>query len=56
MERYRFIDGDAHVFEPEDIWENYLEKKYQSQVKSLCQLQEGFRDRRDQYNQRRRIR
>ena len=34
MERYRFIDGDAHVFEPEDIWDNYLEKKYQSQVKS----------------------
>jgi predicted TIM-barrel fold metal-dependent hydrolase len=28
MERLRFIDSDAHVFEPEDLWENYLESKY----------------------------
>ncbi len=29
MERLRFIDGDAHVLEPERIWQDYLEKKYQ---------------------------
>ncbi len=34
MERFRFIDSDAHVFEPEDLWENYLEKKYQPFIKS----------------------
>jgi len=33
MEPLRFIDGDAHVLEPEAIWEDYLEKKYQHLIK-----------------------
>ena len=33
MENLRFIDGDSHVLEPEEIWTNYLEKKYQPLVK-----------------------
>ena len=33
METLRFIDGDAHVLEPEGIWQEYLEKKYQHLIK-----------------------
>ena len=33
MENLRFIDGDSHVLEPEEIWTDYLEKKYQPLVK-----------------------
>ena len=29
MENLRFIDGDSHILEPESIWTDYLEKKYQ---------------------------
>ena len=29
-----FIDGDAHILEHRDIWENYLEKKYQPLIDS----------------------
>ena len=25
---YRFIDSDAHILEPEDMFEKYLEPKY----------------------------
>ena len=32
MERLRFIDGDAHILEPQDIWDEYLEKKYKGAV------------------------
>ena len=32
MERLRFIDGDAHILEPQDIWDEYLEKKYKGTV------------------------
>ena len=32
MERVRFIDGDAHILEPQDIWDEYLEKKYKGAV------------------------
>ena len=35
MEELRFIDGDSHVLEPEAIWTDYLEKKYQPLVKGL---------------------
>ena len=34
MERYRFIDSDAHIFEPENLWENYLESEYRSEIRS----------------------
>ena len=34
MEALRFIDGDAHILEPESIWENYLEKKYQPLIQA----------------------
>ena len=34
MQSYRFIDSDAHVFEPTDIWDKYLEPKYRSQISS----------------------
>ncbi len=34
MRRYRFIDSDAHIFEPENIWENYLESRYRSEIRS----------------------
>ena len=43
MERFRFIDADAHVFEPEDIWDNYLEKKFQGQVTSWVNYKRGLR-------------
>ena len=33
MDNIRFIDGDSHVLEPEKIWTDYLEKKYQPLVK-----------------------
>ena len=33
MDNIRFIDGDSHVLEPETIWTDYLEKKYQPLVK-----------------------
>ena len=29
MQRIKFIDGDSHILEPESIWTDYLEKKYQ---------------------------
>ena len=29
METLKFIDGDAHILEPEGSWQDYLEKKYQ---------------------------
>ena len=32
METLKFIDGDAHILEPEGIWQDYLEKKF------LCSL------------------
>src|SRR5208337_4910378 len=33
MERqHRFIDADGHVIEPEDIWENYLEPGFRSEM------------------------
>ena len=35
MERLRFIDSDAHVFEPADLWDNYLEKKYRDRINSF---------------------
>ena len=35
MGRYRFIDSDAHIFEPEDIWDRYLEPKYQGAIRSF---------------------
>ena len=35
MEGYRFIDSDAHIFEPENIWDNYLESKYRSEISSF---------------------
>jgi len=34
MERVKFVDSDAHVVEPDDIWDNYLERKYQGEIKS----------------------
>ena len=34
MERYRFIDSDAHIFEPDNIWDDYLESKYRPDIKS----------------------
>ncbi len=33
MERFRFVDSDSHVLEPEDMWDNYLEKRHQGMVK-----------------------
>ena len=33
METLKFIDGDAHILEPEEIWQDYLEKKYQHLIK-----------------------
>ena len=35
MEGYRFVDSDAHIFEPENIWDNYLESKYRSEISSF---------------------
>ena len=35
MEGYRFIDCDAHILEPPDIWEKYLEPKYSSKISSF---------------------
>jgi predicted TIM-barrel fold metal-dependent hydrolase len=29
MEKYGFIDTDSHVIEPDDLWDNYLEAKFQ---------------------------
>ena len=29
---YKFIDSDAHVLEPSDLWEKYLEPKYRSRI------------------------
>ena len=46
MERFRFIDADAHVFEPEDIWDNYLEKKFQGQVTSWVNYKRASEDNR----------
>ena len=34
MEGFRFIDCDAHIFEPEDLWDNYLESKYRREISS----------------------
>ena len=35
MQRYRFVDTDSHVFEPEDIWDNYLEPEYRGVIRSV---------------------
>src|SRR5579871_6569196 len=32
MQKTGFIDTDSHVIEPDDIWEKYLEAKYQDQA------------------------
>ncbi len=34
---YRYFDSDAHVLEPSDMWERYLEPKFRSQMPdSIC--------------------
>ncbi len=30
--RRQFIDADSHVIEPDDIWENYLEPAFRSEM------------------------
>ena len=35
MKNYRFIDSDAHVFEPEDLWDRYLEPEYKGVIQSV---------------------
>ena len=35
MERYRFIDSDSHVFEPEGLWDSYLEPKYRGVIRGF---------------------
>jgi predicted TIM-barrel fold metal-dependent hydrolase len=35
MEQYRFIDSDAHILEPNDIWERYLERKFRSEMPTI---------------------
>jgi hypothetical protein len=30
--QHQFIDADGHVIEPEDIWENYLEPAFRSEM------------------------
>ena len=32
MKGYRFIDSDAHILEPNNIWETYLEAKFRSEM------------------------
>jgi uncharacterized protein len=36
------VDGDGHVLEPADVWENYLEKKYQDRGIHIKVDDEGF--------------
>ena len=39
MERHRFIDSDAHVFEPQNLWDDYLEPKYRGVIKAVVDYQ-----------------
>lgn len=32
MKEYRFIDSDAHILEPNNIWEMYLEPKFRTEM------------------------
>ena len=41
MERFKFIDSDAHILEPEDLWKNYLETKYQPEVIAHCKYEKA---------------
>ena len=34
MDRVKFVDSDAHVVEPDSLWDNYLESKYKGRIKS----------------------
>lgn len=36
------IDADGHILEPEDLWENYLPKKYQSRALRIQVDDDGF--------------
>src|SRR5262245_50595607 len=35
------VDADSHVLEPPDLWENYLEPKYQSRGIHIKQTSDG---------------
>ena len=39
MSRFRFIDSDAHIFEPEDLWDRYLEPRYRGVIRSVVKYE-----------------
>ena len=38
---YRIVDCDQHVIEPPDLWEKWLDEKYQSRAPRLVKDEDG---------------